>query len=196
MLVLEKLSLTPHGSIGHLHASGLLSLISALIPLVLLLMGFIALAYVKNRMVGIMLVVSCVAFTLMASIITNLKQEIRDAAFTNLVARAQTLVQAIHDFENIRGRPPETLSQLVPQYIREIPLTGLGAYPVFEYHPLTDSELTPGSHWQLSLPISESPQSQLIYLPGQNYEHLEGVKDPIVNWVHLYQRPPGREHPE
>lgn len=196
ILVLEKMSLTPSGNIGHLHAASLLTVISALIPLVLLLLGFIALAYVKNRMVGMTMVMACVAFTLMASTITNLQQGLRNTAFEKLVARADTLVQAIHQFEHIRGNPPDKLSQLVPQYIREIPATGLGAYPAFKYQRLTDPNPMPDSNWMLVLPISTSPQSRLVYLPERDYETLSGTKEPLANWVHVYQLPPGREQPE
>ena len=195
-LVLENMSLGPQGNIGHSHAAGIISLLTSLVPLVLLLLGFVALVYVKNRLVGLMLVVCCVTFTIVASSIIDLRQKIRDSAFEQLVLRSEPLVRAIHEYEDIRGLAPEKLVHIVPQYVREIPTTQLGAYPDFEYRKISDPALMAGNTWLLELSISTSPESRLVYLPGQNYDVLEGIKQPVVNWVYVYQRPPGREQAE
>ena len=193
ILVLERMSLGVDGTIGHSHAAGLVSLLVTLLPLVLLLLGFVALVYVKNRLVGFLLMASCVAFVVTASTITDLRQGIRDKAFENLVLRTQPLIQAIHEYERIRGAAPDTLSYLVPQYLRDIPSTGLGAYPEFDYQPVPDPTVVGGNTWMLALPISTSPESSLVYLPGQNYEVLAGVKESVADWAYVYQQPPGRE---
>ena len=109
ILLLEKMSLAPGGAIGHTHAAGLVSLLVTLLPLVLLLLGFVALVYVKNRMVGFMLMASCIAFTVAASTITDLRQNIRDTAFESLVLRTGPLIEAIHEYERIRGVAPDEL---------------------------------------------------------------------------------------
>lgn len=196
ILLLERMSLAPDGSIGHTHAAGLVSLLVTLLPLVLLLLGFVALVYVKNRMVGFMLMASCIAFTVAASTITDLRQGIRDTAFENLVLRTGPLIAAIHEYERVRGVAPDELDYLVPQYLRSIPATELGAYPEFDYQTVSDPALVGDNPWMLALPISTSPESSLVYLPRQNYEVLTGVKEPVGNWAYVYQRPPGREQVE
>lgn len=191
-LVLEKMSLSVDGTSGHLHAAGLVSLLTALMPLGLLILGLVALVYVKTRSFGFILVFSCVAFTVVASSIIDLRQTLREVAFEKLILRTTSLVEAIHAYERVRGEAPEKLNHIVPQYLKEIPGTQLGAYPKFEYQRLPDPDLMAGNTWMLALPISASPRSRLVYLPARNYEFLEGTKQSILNWVYVYQQPPGR----
>jgi hypothetical protein len=47
--------------------------------------------------------------------------------------RASSLVDAIHAYQHARGTPPPTLEDLVPDYLDEIPETGLGPYRPFKY---------------------------------------------------------------
>ena len=120
-LILEKMSLDPTGSIDHSHAAGIVTLVLSLLPLLLLLLGFIGLIYVKNRLIGFMFICSCLTFTIVASSITDLRQSIRETAFEAFALRSVPLVRAIHECEQIRGFAPETLGVIVPQYVREIP---------------------------------------------------------------------------
>ncbi|HBN10055.1 MAG TPA: hypothetical protein DD435_15920 [Cyanobacteria bacterium UBA8530] len=50
--------------------------------------------------------------------------------------RADPLISALERFTKEQGRPPAKLSELLPRYIREIPTTGLPAYPTFKYERL------------------------------------------------------------
>ena len=57
----------------------------------------------------------------------------RKAAFEAVAIRAQPLVEAIERFHKDIGKIPESLGQLVPEYLPSIPDTGMSEYPSFEY---------------------------------------------------------------
>jgi hypothetical protein len=56
-----------------------------------------------------------------------------DYNLTRLETRNQPVADAIHAFETAHGRPPETLGELVPDYLPELPHSGIGMYPEVEY---------------------------------------------------------------
>jgi len=71
---------------------------------------------------------------------------IRRAAFNAAGERAAPLIDALNAFTADAGRPPGGLHELVPQYIDEIPETGLMAYGPFEYQAF-EGEVTTEYAW-------------------------------------------------
>lgn len=61
---------------------------------------------------------------------------IQRIAFVQLANRSTPLVAAISRYEQDRGHPPKTLSDLVPGYLSVYPQTGLRAYPGYHYRVL------------------------------------------------------------
>ncbi len=64
---------------------------------------------------------------------------LRRFAFDRAAERAGPLVAAIKAFERVEGRPPQSLTELVPAHLAAVPGTGLVEYPVFEYQRFADS---------------------------------------------------------
>ena len=65
---------------------------------------------------------------------------IRKARFNRAAKQAAPLLAAINQYASDKGRPPLSLSDLVPHYVRKIPSTGLREYPQFQYYFFTNSQ--------------------------------------------------------
>ncbi|MDY7000161.1 MAG: hypothetical protein SVS15_00080 [Thermodesulfobacteriota bacterium] len=59
--------------------------------------------------------------------------EVRHSTFVSLAERAKPLVQAIEYYEHRNGHPPQSLDKLVPDPFPSVPVTGIRAYPYYEY---------------------------------------------------------------
>lgn len=119
--------------------------------------------------------------------------EIRTKQFEDLADRSRPLIAAISRFEKDHGRPPSKLDVLVPGYIKEVPHTGMGAYPDYEYKIST---LEPGpdhleASWELSVPCSVGFANWDIfyYLPTEKYPNYNygGYIEPIKNWAYVHE---------
>jgi hypothetical protein len=55
-----------------------------------------------------------------------------------LSARGEPLIDAIVAFSNDHGRPPKSFTELIPNYIKEMPGTSLHDYPTFEIQACAD----------------------------------------------------------
>ena len=118
---------------------------------------------------------------------------IRTKQFEDLAERSRPLIAAISRFEKEHGRPPAKLDGLVPKYISEVPNTGMGAYPKYEYNAST-AEPGPdhlAASWELSVPCSVGFLNWDIfyYLPTEKYpEHdYGGFIQPIKNWAYVHE---------
>ncbi len=64
----------------------------------------------------------------------------RKARFDRAGRRAAPLVAAINQYASDQGHPPESLVDLVPDYLRKVPGTGLREYPKFKYGSNTNGQ--------------------------------------------------------
>ncbi len=110
-------------------------------------------------------------------------------AFAELAERSKPLVAAIHAYQQKRGRPPESLSSLVPEYISSVPTTGMGAYPKYEY--LMDTTNFHGNPWVLRVftPAGGINFDQFLYFPLTNYPATGygGVLRRIGDWAYVFE---------
>ena len=110
-------------------------------------------------------------------------------AFAKLAVRSQPLIAAIRSYEQRHGRPPESLSKLVPEFIPAVPPTGMGAYPNYEYFtPATDYDNNP---WILRVftPTVGINFDQFLYFPLTNYppKGCGGVLRRIGDWAYVFE---------
>lgn len=64
-------------------------------------------------------------------------------------ANAGPLISALGSFARDNGKPPETLAELVPKYLSQVPQTGYPPQPQFEYRVQKESHL--GMGWYLTV---------------------------------------------
>jgi hypothetical protein len=114
----------------------------------------------------------------------------RDAVF-RFERRSQPLVQAVQSYRAKHGQPPAALEDLVPAYLKEVPLTGIGVRSNYEYIVGEKASAYGENPWVL---IVEPPCHMmcfdlLLYFPLQNYPHTGygGWLEPIGSWAYLHE---------
>jgi hypothetical protein len=142
------------------------------------LAGLVAVAFVLSRSkidrrISLRLIALTIVFIPTFILVVRLCNVLRDNAFAALVERSEPLVKAIHQFQTAKGRPPEDLKELVPDYLASVPGTGFGSFPDYEYklkHP-TSAQKSP---WILRVRTRRGllNRDYFLYDPDQTY--LEG----------------------
>jgi len=106
--------------------------------------------------------------------------------FTPVAERGQVLVDAVEAFHKDRNAYPESVKDLVPAYLKELPRTGLAGYPDFEYSKGDDK--TPYMiHVSTSLGLMN--WDEFIYRPNGGYEKQYGTEciEPVGKWVYFHE---------
>jgi hypothetical protein len=96
-------------------------------------------------------------------------------ALVQLAERSKPLIAAIKNYEQKTGHPPDSLDVLVPEFIAEVPTTGIGTTPDYQYRSLTNSSSYGNNKWVLEVPHAATSAglfTSFIYLPGQDYSVL------------------------
>ena len=116
---------------------------------------------------------------------------IRAAAFRDLATRSAPLVAAIHQYAADHQTPPESLDRLVPNYLREIPGTGIMAYPEYRYETGEVAKRYEGNPWilRVSTPSGGINFDEFLYFPLQNYPDRGhgGSFERIGDWAYLHE---------
>ena len=77
----------------------------------------------------------CIALFVLCCIFgVGLGDKARMAGMKSFAQRSQTLIRAIENYERDHSGPPQSLNDLVPDYIPAVPCTGMAAYPEYRYH--------------------------------------------------------------
>ncbi len=98
----------------------------------------------------------------------GLYQALEGVALKLACDRSAILTQAIESYDRGYNRPPERLSELVPEFLVDVPSTGMAAHPSYRYGA-DSGPCSKASLWHLSVSVGAD---DLIYCPGQDYEKL------------------------
>ncbi len=71
---------------------------------------------------------------------------------TTALTNGDKIIQAILKFEAQFGRVPQTLAELVPDFLSEIPTTGVPRFPTFTYNYQLEQPIP--ADWSLSWPVT------------------------------------------
>lgn len=112
-------------------------------------------------------------------------------AFLELSERSTPIIDAVRTYEAKNGIPPNNLEQLVPDYLPNIPITGIKAYPTYElYVPKLPHEID-GNPWMLSVLTPEAGINfdMLMYLPKENYPEngYGGWLERVGHWAYVHE---------
>ena len=95
---------------------------------------------------------------------------LRASAFDSFSHRSMAVVSAIEQYTDATGKPPKSLSELVPTYLPAVPKTGMAAYPNYKYKAMS-GDCSDKSQWHLSVDVTEFiDMNRLLYCPAQDYE--------------------------
>lgn len=138
-----------------------------------------------------MLLISCIIYFGVAQACFWSGGKVRMAAFHKLAERSKTLVQTIKEYELRYGNPPVSLENLVPEFLPNIPQTGMGAYPEYEYKVGDEAQKFAKDAWCL---LVETPSGGLnwdvfIYFPNQQYpkQGYGGVLERVKDWAYVHE---------
>jgi hypothetical protein len=62
---------------------------------------------------------------------------LRAHAFETVVHRGQPIIDALDAYLKDKGQYPDSLTDLVPEYLKKIPTTGLAGYPEYQFRILS-----------------------------------------------------------
>lgn len=129
-----------------------------------------------------------VVFTVAVAVGLPLGNWVRAAAFQRLAERSAPLVQAIRSYEARHGGPPPDLTAMVPDFLAEVPGTGMGSAPHYEYY-FGDEAADVGNPWVLmvAVPNGSLGDDTFLYLPLQNYGEEVGLER-IADWAYVRVR--------
>lgn len=118
--------------------------------------------------------------------------KVRTAGMQRFAERSRTLITAIEKYEREHSAPPQTLQELVPDYLPAVPSTGMMAYPEYRYHIGDDAtENYAGNAWALSVftPGGGINFDQMLYFPDRNYPKTGygGWLEPIGEWAYVHE---------
>src|SRR5690349_5706669 len=102
------------------------------------------------------------------------------AAVQRFVSKAQSVVDAIHEFEGNRGHAPGHLSELAPHFLPVDPSTDSDE-PTLEYEPRVLGSTVPPGAWAIRSNPMDSVH--LEYVPRQSTRLLLPTEERMGDWV-------------
>lgn len=167
----------------------------SILPLLLAIpavpLSLLALFWRKYRGWALTVLLSSLTFLLVIPAGVKIGFAIRHDGFVRLAQRSRPLVSAIRQFEAKYGKPPADLQSLVPEFLPEVPGTGIGAYPDYEYTVVSEPGDFEGNPWALTVRTSSGLMNWdiFLYLPNQNYQKTgySGLLERIEDWAYVHE---------
>ena len=151
--------------------------------------GLIGLLFRRLRPHAALLAVCSAVFFMSFVAAVRLGDAVRMRAFARLAERSKPLVVAIRAYEQKHGRPPDSLRALVPEFLPDVPATGMRAYPDYKYSVATNGY--EGNPWVLSVftPSGGINFDQFMYFPLTNYPKrgYGGWLERVGDWAYVHE---------
>jgi len=144
----------------------------------------------RKRTLGIGMACVAVVFLVTAWIGASIISNVRRSSFVKLAERSAPLVAAIDSYYRDTGRPPMSLDQLVPVYLKSIPATGMSGYPNYSYSAGNTSAIgrEPWTLW-VATPSGFLDFDRFVYFPSQDYPEQgeSGFYEQIGTWAYYHE---------
>ena len=184
-------AVSANGSEGMLSSTLVLTLPLLAIIFILIPASLIGLIFKFSRKICFIILLCGIVYFGAAEVCFWLGGSVRMAAFHKLAKRSETLVRAIKNYEMKYGSPPASLENLVPEFLPNIPQTGMGEYPEYEYKVGDEAQKFAKDTWCLvvNTPSCGSGWDIFIYLPSQDYPELGygGVLEKVSDWAYVHE---------
>lgn len=143
----------------------------------------------RYRRQALLVVVCCSMFMCSVVVSVLIGRVVRRGAFAALAERSETLVEAVGAYSDERSGPPDSLEDLLPRFLSDVPQTGMAAYPEYNYF-VQREEMFDGNPWVLMVHTSTGPLNfdKFMYYPLQNYppcrcgNRVERIRD----WAYMH----------
>lgn len=123
----------------------------------------------------------------------RLSQHLRSAAFWRAGGTGNQVVAALNRFHGDKGKFPESLNELVPEYIPLVPSTGLLGYPEFYYHKADEENdwIRGNAEFELGIECTSGGINfdRFFYWPSEQYPDFiyGGSVERIANWAYVHE---------
>lgn len=140
----------------------------------------------SKRRSHLILVACCIVYIAIAHGASVLGQVWERHILIPVAERGMVVVHAIEAYEQKHGRPPESLTVLVPEFLDRVPETGLLMSPQYIY---SAAKLPAQPRWLLSLNTSRGMLNfdSLMYCPDPSYYSRCGYCKPVGEWMYIYE---------
>lgn len=151
--------------------------------------GLVGLIWSRSRANAL----ACLGAVLLGAPLTllgiNWSERLRHQAFVELSQRSAPVVTAIQEFVRQRGQPPTALEDLVPDFLPELPETGLCAYPNYTLLSGEKAQRFEANPWVLMVSVGSLDFDVFLYLPLQNYpaHGFGGVVERMGDWGYVHE---------
>ena len=143
-----------------------------------------------TRTQGVLLLICSIIYCPATMLGYCLGEKVREQAFHQFTQRSAPLVAAIRDYDSKHGQPPSSLDVLVPEWLPQVPWTGIGGYPNCRYALPTQPGQYEGNEWVLIVETGHGLNfDTIMYLPRQNYprQGYGGSLQPIDDWAYVHE---------
>ncbi len=134
---------------------------------------------------------ACIVFAVGVFSIIHWTSARRSAAFARAALNGAPVIAALSQYRADTGSYPESLDQLLPKYIGDIPYTGLVGYPYLVYRKDSNDNQTVYDSYELRINCSSNVNNfdRFIYWPSESYPtHIQGNRtEPIGRWVYVHE---------
>jgi hypothetical protein len=167
----------------------------AVLPLLLafpaLPVSVIVLVFKKVRKAAFIILLASVVYLVVGMPAFRIGRAVRMAGFERQADRGRVLVSAIEAYEKTHGRPPSTLQDLAPDFLPEIPSTGMPTYPDWEYAAGEEAHKWNDNPWVLYMKCSSGGINwdMFLYFPNLNYPKngYGGWLERIGDWAYVHE---------
>jgi hypothetical protein len=168
---------------------------ATLLWMVTFLYLFVALAgffFRRTRRLAVVAVIGVLFYLLSIPISMRLGYKLKMNELREQTGRSQPLIEAIQAYEERNGAPPPSLEALVPEFLADIPGTGMGLSPEYGYIVGGKAvKLYHNNPWvlQVIVPGFGIDSEVLLYYPNQNYPTYGpfGRFKQVEDWAIVYQ---------
>jgi hypothetical protein len=189
-LYAEWFAVSPNGSQDILWNMLFLLFPLFLLALAVILVSVVLLIFRKTRRPAFLALIAGFTYLVIYIGVSLIGGRVRMHGFHKLAQRSAPIVQAIKKFEAEKGHRPNSLEELVPQYLPSIPNTGMGAYPKYEYEVGKIGEWD-DNPWVLyvNTPSGGVNWDMFMYFPKQNYPKTGygGGLERIDDWAYVHE---------
>jgi hypothetical protein len=134
---------------------------------------------------------ACICFVGLSIVAFGSSMLVRHRAFVHASLVGDRIVQALTRYRNDRGEYPEHLKQLVPDFIGNVPYTGMIGYPEFSYkNGYNDIQINPdGYELRINCSSGGINFDRFIYWPSETYpERIQGNGvERIGTWAYVHE---------
>ncbi|QDV16921.1 hypothetical protein Pan153_15550 [Gimesia panareensis] len=187
----EWLSLSEDGDAVYLYVS-FMYYIAFLVAVVILPVFLVRLCLKRTRPRALAWLLVIGVYLPCFSVGVHLAKQYWTAGWEAFSERSQPLIAAIREYERDQGKPPETLADLVPDYLPAVPDTGIGACSEYQYFTgkRAQNEFE-GNPWVLQVipPVAGIGFDLVLYFPQQNYPKrvYGGSLERVGDWAYLHE---------